>query len=48
MPVNQYSVMLSMMLSRVRLPTGAFDKRAGDLVVAVRVAVEQPGRQPDG
>ena len=26
----------------------AVDERAGDLVVAVRVVVEQPGRQPDG
>ena len=26
----------------------AIDKRAGDLVVAVRVVVEHPGRQPDG
>src|SRR5262249_16525144 len=26
----------------------AVDERAGDLVVAVRVVVEHPGRQPDG
>ena len=26
----------------------AVDERAGDLVVAVRVMVEQPGREPDG
>ena len=47
-PVSQYSVMLSRMLSRVRLPTGLPSTKARDLVVAVRVVVEQPGRQRDG
>ena len=47
-PVNQYSVMLSTMRSRVRLPVGLpVDEGAGDLVVAVRVVVEQPGGQGD-
>ena len=48
-PVSQYSVMLSRMLSRVRLPVGLPSTNArGDLVVAVRVVVEHPGRQRDG
>src|SRR5215211_7636625 len=45
-PVSQYSVMLSTMVS---IAHGlAVDERAGDLVVAVRVVIEHPGRQPDG
>ena len=49
MPVSQYSVMLSTMWSRVRLPDGlALEKGAGDLLVAVGVVVEHPGRQGDG
>ena len=40
--------MLSRMWSRVRLPDGlAVDEGAGDLVVAVGVVVEHPGRQRD-
>ena len=49
MPVSQYRVMLSRMWSRVRLPGRLpVDEGAGDLVVAVGVVVEHPGRQGDG
>ena len=48
-PVSQYSVMLSTMCSRVRLPEGCFvDKGAGDLLVGVGVVIDHPGRQGDG
>ena len=48
MPVSQYSVMLSRMWSRVRLPEGRPSTKArGDLVVGVRVVVDHPGREGD-
>ena len=48
MPVSQYSVMLSRMWSRVRLPEGCPSTNArGDLVVGVRVVVDHPGGQRD-
>ena len=49
MPVSQYSVMLSSTWSRVRPPVAIpLNEGARDLVVAVRVVVEHPGRQSDG
>ena len=49
MPVSQYVVMLSRMLSRVRLPDGlAVDEGTGDLVVGVGVVVDHPGGEGDG
>ena len=48
-PVSQYVVMLSTMWSAGEIARGLpVDKGAGDLVVAVRVVVEHPGRQGDG
>ena len=48
-PVSQYSVMLSTMCSRVRLPAGWPSTKAREIfVVAVGVVVEHPGRQGDG
>ncbi len=48
-PVSQYIVMLSRMLSRVRLPDGFPSTNASrDLHVAVRIVIQHPGRQRDG
>ena len=47
-PVSQYSVMLSTIRSRVRCRRLPAEEGAGDLLVAVRVVVEHPGREANG
>ena len=46
--VTQVIVMLSRTSSRVRLPTGLAREGLRDVLEAVRVVVEHPGREGDG
>jgi len=47
-PVSQYSVVVDDAVPGEPAHGLALHERAGDLVVAVRVVVEHPGRQTDG